>query len=222
MLRRLNIVWVLLGSCLQICAESVPSQNQYVAQLKQESATHQLKTQNTLREAVKTRIETQLTEWGKATLLRNWKTTNNSTLAWLQYHLNDLNEITLVSENETQPSLSKTKSARKLTFGWNLKNNTSKIEYSEESLNLGFYQYQTWNFLIGQAPLTETLHFNLNKKWKGEKMSASLQFPVGLPHYSASISRELSTTISSTFSAQAPIRGTQLARRFELKVSFLF
>jgi len=221
-LRRLSILGVLLGTCLPLNAESVPSQNQYVAKLREESATQHLRAQNTIREAVRTKVESQLTEWGKTIFLRNWKSTRNSTIDSVQKQLDDLSEFTLFSENELEPSSQNIKRARKLTFGWNLKTNLSKIEYIEENLYLGFYQHQTWNFLIGRVSLSENTYFNLSKKWEDKKTTATLQFPIGLPYYSASISRELSTTISSTFSSQIPIRGTQLARSFEIKVSFLF
>ena len=205
-------------------AETLSNQNQNVWQLRQEITAKQNSAQQTLRQNCEGIIRSELDRWAKSVFMKNWKF-NATVLNSVQQQLDQMSDVTLVSGKESKnpsPNSKSSTSSGRLAIGWNLRNNFSKIEYSDESFTVGLYHPRTLNALRGSETFTEGLALNINKRWEGEKTTASFQMPWSLPYYSASLTREFSTSLSTTFSTQAPLRGTQLARKIEVKISLIF
>ena len=106
--------------------------------------------------------------------------------------------------------------------GVNLKNSNSKLEYSDETMAVGLYHHRTLSAVFGQEPLTENLIFRANKRWQEQQLKASIDIPVTAPYYRASLSQELSRSVSSTLSAQAPLRDSQTIKKLEINFAFVF
>lgn len=139
----------------------------------------------------------------------------------VQKKIDKVNDVELFSSDSQNPSSDK-KTFSTLKVGIDLRNEHSKIEYLEEDFELGLYHSRTLSALSGKEPFSDNLRVSLNKKWEEQKLKAYLNFPFSLPYYMASISRDFSASFSSTLSAQAPLKGTDQAKKVELKFSFLF
>lgn len=133
--------------------------------------------------------------------------------------LDQANNIPLFESPAINGSQRKSCSVR---VGINLKNSNSKLEYIDENMEVGLYHHRTLSAIFGQEPLTDNLIFRANKRWQEQQLKASIDIPVTAPYYRASLSRELSHSVSSTLSAQAPLRDSQVVKKLEINFAFVF
>lgn len=230
MARQFLLFWIFLGFSSLVFSESQLGHTSNVSQLRQDIFTKNQTAQRVLKQTVESFLKKELPPWQQMSWVKNWETKLNP-LKKLQEKLDKLGDVTLASNNASTGSSSPvsssttsnaTQSSGRFTVGWNLRNDLSKLEYKDESLSVGLYQPRTLNAIRGVERFEQTLTFNLNKRWEEEKMTASFQMPWSMPYYQATVTKDFSTTITSAVSAQAPLKGTQIARKFEIKIALIF
>jgi len=193
------------------------------------TAPTELRAESSLREALATQLvrgkienllQIQVIQKLRAALQEKF-TFQNSSAHQLAKELDQLNNIELFS-SESQTKANSSSQSCQIKAGVDFRNSTSKIEYVEKDLEVGIYHNRTLTAIAGAEPITQNLTFRLNKTWQNYRLRASFDFPLAMPSYRASIAHDFSATVSSSITAQAPARGTQLARRIDLRVAFSF
>lgn len=198
----------------------IPKQDKPVVEARNEWTFRQTIATQMLRGKIENVLRTQVLE--PARFFFNQQFSHQSPLVQsFESKLNQFNEIELFQSEAPIQGRTSNKSYR-VKAGLDLRNSSSRIEYLDEDLEMGLYHTRTLTAITGGESLTQNLLFRVNKRWDTYKLRATFDFPIALPSYRASISHDFSATISSTLSAQAPARGTQLARRVDLRLAFSF
>lgn len=226
MARRFFVLLSFLCFSNQVFSESQFLNSQNIPQLRQEILNRQNSAQRALKHNLESILKKELSQWPHFTWLKNWDL-KLAALKNFQQKLDKISDVTLVSTNSTPSNnplnhLSEQKARGRINIGWNLKNDLSKLEYKTDSLSVGLYHPRTLNAIRGVERFEENLTFSLNKKWDETRMTASFKMPWAMPYYQATLTKDFSTTITSTVSAQAPLKGTNLARKIELKIALNF
>ncbi len=199
---------------------STPQAHNSVSEIKIETQNRKDLAHKVLRERMDNFAKAEIIERLNSYLIKSGKF-NSTAITNLQDKMEKIKDIELFSSGEKTHSLSK-KTSYTVKMGFDFRNSHSKLEYVEKDLELGLYHSRTLSTLTGRESFTQNLSLRLNKKWEERNLKASFDLPLTMPYYTASLSQDLSTSVSSSISAQAPLRGTNLARKFEIRIAFLF
>jgi hypothetical protein len=145
----------------------------------------------------------------------------NSPLAKLEKTLSRENSVALLGALP-QANSQNAQSFPVVKLAIDLKSDSSSLEYLGDRLEIKVRESRTFNSLARQSDFADNLSLTVNRRWEAPQLKTSFYLPFTSTYYTASISHDIAKGLTSSVMAQSPLRGSDVANKFEIKLAFAF